>query len=91
MLILFYGSSTEKNKNVEVEKTYPSRKMVSEHLPTQAKRFLEQAIRSLHAPDGSVMLTASAVDAMLKDKGYETQDMQTCTLLSQLKKTRESV
>jgi hypothetical protein len=30
---------------------------------------LEQAIASIHAPAGAVMLTASSVDAMLKEKG----------------------
>jgi hypothetical protein len=29
-----------------------------------------QAIETVHAPDGSVMLSASAVDAMLKGKNY---------------------
>jgi hypothetical protein len=31
---------------------------------------LYQAINSLHAPAGAVMLAASSVDAMLKSKGY---------------------
>lgn len=44
---------------------------VAEELPSRAREFLSQAIASLHAPAGAVMLTASAVDAMLKDKGYK--------------------
>ena len=40
-------------------------------MPDRAREFLEQAIASVHAPAGAVMLTASAVDAMLKDKGYK--------------------
>lgn len=31
---------------------------------------MKQAIDSIFAPDGAVMLAGSAVDAMLKDKGY---------------------
>jgi len=50
---------------------------VTEELPTRAKEFLSQAIASLHAPAGAVMLTASAVDAMLKDKGYKDGSLNT--------------
>lgn len=32
---------------------------------------MQQALDTLHAPAGAVMLAASAVDAMLKDKGYK--------------------
>lgn len=39
-------------------------------MPEKAKAFLHQAISSIHAPAGSVMLSASCVDAMLKEKGY---------------------
>lgn len=40
-------------------------------IPPKAAAFLEQAIASIHAPSGAIMLTASAVDAMLKNKGYK--------------------
>jgi len=42
---------------------------VDADLPEKARAYLAQAINSLHAPAGAVMLAASAVDAMLKDKG----------------------
>lgn len=51
--------------------SWPSPRNVDESVPDRAREFLEQAIASLHAPAGAVMLTASAVDAMLKDKGYK--------------------
>ena len=51
-------------------KMYPDVPKVPEGLPTSAQRFLQQAIESKHAPDGAVMLAASAIDAMLKAKGY---------------------
>ena len=50
---------------------FPNSITVDEALPHKAKAYLEQAISSLNAPAGSVMLTASAVDAMLKDKNYK--------------------
>jgi hypothetical protein len=40
----------------------------SEDLPERARAYLEQAIASLSAPAGAVMLAASAVDAMLKSR-----------------------
>jgi hypothetical protein len=48
----------------------PSPRTVAEIIPEPARRYLTQAQDSLHAPDGAVMLAASAVDAMLKAKGY---------------------
>ena len=46
-------------------------------LPPRAKDFLTQAIASVHAPAGAVMLTASSVDAMLKAKGYREGSLYT--------------
>ena len=54
-----------------ISEMYPPPQTVDEAVPTRARDFLFQAIESLHAPAGAVMLTASAVDAMLKDKGYK--------------------
>ncbi|MCG6146593.1 DUF4145 domain-containing protein [Leptospira bandrabouensis] len=50
---------------------FPKSKNVDKELPDRAKSYLEQAINSLSAPAGSVMLTASCVDSMLKEKGYK--------------------
>lgn len=48
----------------------PPQRSVAEVIPEPARRYLTQAQDSLHAPDGAVMLAASAVDAMLKAKNY---------------------
>ena len=50
---------------------YPAPKDVDESIPARAKDYLSQAINTIHAPAGSVMLSASAVDAMLKEKDYK--------------------
>ncbi|MDE0167307.1 MAG: DUF4145 domain-containing protein [Bryobacterales bacterium] len=42
-----------------------------EAIPGRARNFLDQAIESLHAPAASVMVCASSVDAMLKEKNYK--------------------
>ena len=53
-----------------VQDIFPSSSEVSEDIPSRARSYLEQAIASIHAPAGAVMLAASSVDAMLKEKGY---------------------
>lgn len=42
---------------------------VAESIPEKPRRLLSQAKDSLVAPAGSVMLSASAIDAMLKERG----------------------
>ena len=53
-----------------VTEIFPSSPEVSEDIPSRARSYLEQSIASIHAPAGAVMLSASAVDALLKEKGY---------------------
>ena len=74
---LFYGwraPPTNGNKSqpdqLEIIESYPTLDRAAEELPTLAGRFFQQAIESRHAPDGALMLAASAIDAMLKDKSY---------------------
>ena len=51
---------------------FPSTRDVDDAIPERARSYLKQARDSLHAPAGAVMLAASAVDAMLKEKGFKT-------------------
>lgn len=51
---------------------YPEVSAVSEAVPIRARDYLTQAMASRSATAGAVMLAASAVDAMLKDKGLKT-------------------
>lgn len=55
----------------EISSIWPAPQAVAEELPERAKAYLSQAIASLHAPVGAVVTAASAVDAMLKAKGYK--------------------
>ena len=50
---------------------YPQLQTTDEAIPDRARDYLNQAIESLHAPAGAVMLCASSVDAMLKEKNYK--------------------
>jgi hypothetical protein len=63
-------SAWSNNHNEGVVAYYPSGKSVKDDIPDRPKTFLQQATESIHAPAGAVMLAASAVDAMLKLKGY---------------------
>lgn len=54
-----------------VEELFPSPKQAHEDLPQVAKVFLQQAYETLHAPDAAAVMAGSAVDAMLKDRGYK--------------------
>lgn len=58
-------------QNADITDIWPNAVSVSDSIPARAREFLTQALASLHAPSGAVMLTASAVDAMLKDKGFK--------------------
>ena len=55
----------------EVTEYYPSGVVIDDSVPGAAGEYLKQAIDTIHAPAGSVMLSASSVDAMLKAKGYK--------------------
>jgi Domain of unknown function (DUF4145) len=78
--ILFHGWAHRKNDiqigephEVHIFKYYPESISVDENIPIKARDYLSQALESLHAPDGAVMLSASAIDAMLKDQGYSNK------------------
>ena len=58
--------------NQPAREIFPSSTEIDENIPERAKSYLEQAVASVHAPAGAVMLAASSVDAMLKEKNYRT-------------------
>jgi hypothetical protein len=59
------------DSNHPIDQIWPTPQVVASEVPARARAFLSQAIASLNAPAGAVMLTASAVDAMLKEKGLK--------------------
>ena len=62
-------SASASNPGKPVLEHFPTSRTISEELPERPRAYLQQALESLHAPAGAVMLAASAVDAMLKVKG----------------------
>jgi len=63
--------ASSREQNGQVIDIYPNAILVHDAVPSPAREYLSQAINSLHAPSGAVMLCASSVDAMLKTKGYK--------------------
>ena len=59
------------DSDASVIEYYPQLQTADAAIPDRARDFLNQAIDSLHAPAGAVMLCASSVDAMLKEKNYK--------------------
>lgn len=67
--------AASKQERGEVTEVYPQPTKIDEAIPERARTFLDQAVNTLHAPPGSIMLSASSVDAMLKVKGYKTGNL----------------
>jgi len=65
-------AGTVYNWGLAVTELYPDYRTVDESIPDPAHSFLEQALETLAAPAGAVMLAASAIDAMLKAKGFKS-------------------
>ncbi|MBO6692940.1 DUF4145 domain-containing protein [Parvibaculum sp.] len=55
--------------NALIENIYPDMWMADNEIPAQARRYLDQARRTLASPDASVLMSAASLDAMLKEKG----------------------
>lgn len=64
------GDPTDRTSNPKVIAIYPSPKVADQAIPDLARSYLQQAYETLHAPDAAVMLAASCVDALLKERGY---------------------
>jgi Domain of unknown function (DUF4145) len=64
--------AASRHERGEVTEIYPQPVKLDEAISERARTYLDQAINTLHAPPGSIMLSASSVDAMLKAKGYKT-------------------
>lgn len=71
---LFYGANgthCDESDDIYIQEHYPPLRKANDELPTRALKFLQQAMESKHAPDGALMLSASAIDAMMKEIGYK--------------------
>jgi hypothetical protein len=64
------GGPQQETRDIVAVLVIPEPAGIDEAVPEPARRYLQQAQEALHAPDGATMLAASAVDALLKAKGY---------------------
>jgi len=63
---LAVGPKGDHTPNAPIETLYPSVRIAAAEIPDPARRFLQQAMETLHAPDAAAVMAGSAVDAMLK-------------------------
>ena len=62
-------ASAEKDGHI-VKECYPGTEQVNAAIPSPAIDYFRQAMESIHAPAGAVLLAANAVDSMLRAKGH---------------------
>jgi hypothetical protein len=63
---LAIGPKGNSGANAPIETLYPSARIAAAEIPDPARRYLQQAMETLHAPDAAAVMAGSAVDAMLK-------------------------
>ena len=71
MAVSYFHTNGNQTMELDISQIWPTSDAVDEAVPQRAKAYLDQALACVHAPAGAVMLTASAVDAMLKEKGFK--------------------
>lgn len=70
-LISVEGSPDNGSSAPPVIAMYPTIWSAKASIPERARTYLNQAMQTLAQPDASVVMSASSIDAMLKDKGLE--------------------
>jgi hypothetical protein len=68
---LVQGNQVQNPPAIPAVKMVPQVTDLSADIPASAARYLNQARETLSSPSASVMTAASAVDAMLKERGYK--------------------
>jgi hypothetical protein len=64
------GWAPENPDILPLHQVFPGEKQLDDSIPDRARTYLDQSRSIIHTPAGAVMLAASSVDAMLKNKGY---------------------
>jgi hypothetical protein len=68
--VLAKGVDGDHATNAEIAEVIPVPKRAHDDIPANARKYLQQAYETMHAPDAAAMVAGSAVDAMLKELGY---------------------
>ena len=70
-LLLAQGAKAHPdNAQAPIEALYPTARRAAAEIPETARRFLQEAMETLHAPDAAAVMAGGAVDAMLKHLGF---------------------
>jgi hypothetical protein len=75
--LLAQGEAGGNTTNEQIIDVVPRSKIAHDDIPEPARRFLQQAYQTLHAPDAAGVMAGSAVDAMLKMIGYSDGSVYT--------------
>jgi len=70
-LALAVGFAGQNGGHAAIASIFPGGRTAAGELPVAARTFLQQAYETLHAPDAAAVMAGSAVDAMLKAKGFD--------------------
>lgn len=68
-VLLAQGCEGNGAHNAVIGRLYPDVKSAAAEIPETARKYLQQAFETLHAPDAAAVMAGSAVDAMLKHLG----------------------
>lgn len=71
------GGPNQDSAKANVTAIFPEPKKAHKDIPEMARRYLQQAYETLHAPDAAALMAGSAVDAMLKEYDYEEGSLYT--------------
>jgi hypothetical protein len=63
--------AVSKGKTVEVQGMWPTLGRSDQALPARVREYLDQARETLAQPSASIVMSASAIDAMLKARGLK--------------------
>lgn len=74
-LVTAKGKDSDTSAAPFVEEIFPPLWSVNEAVPERVAHYLVQAQRTLNSPDASVIMSASSIDAMLKDHGLPEGDL----------------
>lgn len=75
-LILAKGAA-KGSSQAPIQEILPPPRLPHPSLPEKVRTYLQQAMDTLTSPDASTVMSASAVDAMLKELDYEKGDIKT--------------
>lgn len=76
-VVLTKGAPGIGEANAPIVALFPEPKAAHQDIPELARRYLQQAYDTLHAPDAAAVMAGSSVDAMLKALNYSDGSLYT--------------